>query len=71
LATTILDHFSSGLRFPQDHLLSPKEKEVIALLREGIDRKRIAQRLHISDTTLKTHIKHIRRKSNVYSKQQD
>jgi DNA-binding NarL/FixJ family response regulator len=72
LATSILDYFSSGLRFPiQDHLLSPKEKEVIGLLREGIDRKRIAQKLHISETTLKTHIKHIRRKNNVYSRQQD
>jgi DNA-binding NarL/FixJ family response regulator len=70
LAPLILDHFSSGLRFPiQDHLLSPKEKEVIGLLREGLDRKGIAQKLHISDTTLKTHIKNIRSKNNVYSKQ--
>jgi DNA-binding NarL/FixJ family response regulator len=64
LTTSILEYFSSSLRFPtQDHLLSPKEKEVISLLREGIDRKNIAQKLHISDTTLKTHIKHIRRKT--------
>jgi len=68
LTASILDYFSSGLRFSiQDHLLSPKEREVMGLLREGMDRKRIAQTLHISETTLKTHIKHIRNKNNVYS----
>jgi len=63
LAASILDSFSPGLRFPiQDHLLSPREKEVVGLLREGMDRKRIAQKLYISETTLKTHIKNIKEK---------
>lgn len=64
LTAPILDVFSSDLCFsPQDHLLSPREREVIGLLREGVNRKLIAQQLHISETTLKTHIKHIRRKT--------
>lgn|SRR5438046_1026453 len=72
LVTSILDYFFSGLRFSiQDNLLSPKEREVIKLLREGIDRKLIAKKLHISDTTLKTHIKHIKRKNNIYSNKRE
>ncbi len=66
LSASILDYFFSGLRFfIQDNLLSPKEREVIKLLREGIDRKIIANKLHISETTLKTHIKNIKHKSEV------
>ncbi len=42
--------------------LSPREREIMSLLREGIDRRTIAQQLHISETTLKTHIKNISRK---------
>jgi DNA-binding NarL/FixJ family response regulator len=43
-------------------LLSPREREVSTLLYEGLDRRTIAMKLHISETTLKTHIKHIARK---------
>jgi DNA-binding NarL/FixJ family response regulator len=42
--------------------LSPREREIISLLREGIDKRTIAQQLNISETTLKTHIKNISRK---------
>jgi DNA-binding NarL/FixJ family response regulator len=67
LAAYIMDYFFSGLRFTvQDNLLSPREREVIELLREGIDRRLIAKKLHISDTTLKTHIKRIRNKNDDY-----
>jgi DNA-binding NarL/FixJ family response regulator len=63
IAASILESFSPGLPFPiQDHLLSPREKEIVGLLRGGMDRKRIAQTLYISETTLKTHIKNIKRK---------
>lgn len=40
-------------------LLSPREREVILLLHEGLDRHTIARQLHISEATLKTHIKNI------------
>jgi DNA-binding NarL/FixJ family response regulator len=43
-------------------LLSPREREVASLLTEGVDRRTIARQLHISETTLKTHIKNIARK---------
>ncbi|HTK06846.1 MAG TPA: response regulator transcription factor [Ktedonobacteraceae bacterium] len=43
-------------------LLSPREREVATLLTEGVDRRTIARQLHISEATLKTHIKNIARK---------
>ncbi|HTK09078.1 MAG TPA: LuxR C-terminal-related transcriptional regulator [Ktedonobacteraceae bacterium] len=43
-------------------LLSPREREITALLAEGLDRSTIAKQLHISESTLKTHIKNIARK---------
>lgn len=46
----------------KEDLLTPREKEIIHLLREGLDRRTIAKRLSIAETTLKTHIKNIARK---------
>lgn len=42
--------------------LSPREKEVVSLLKKGMSRSRVAQQLHIAESTLKTHIKNINRK---------
>ncbi|GHO70181.1 DNA-binding response regulator [Ktedonobacter sp. SOSP1-52] len=42
--------------------LSPREREVAQLIKNGIDRRSIAQQLHISEATLKTHIKNMVRK---------
>jgi DNA-binding NarL/FixJ family response regulator len=46
-----------------EQALTPREKEIMLLLREGLDRPTIARRLNIADTTLKTHIKNIAQKS--------
>ena len=43
-------------------LLSSREREVVLLLDEGLDRRTIARQLHIAEATLKTHIKNIARK---------
>ncbi len=43
--------------------LSPREREIVKLLREGLDRRTIAKQLCISETTLKKHIQHIKCKS--------
>lgn len=48
----------------KEELLTPREKEIIQLLREGLDRRTIAKRLSISDATLKTHIKNIRKRDS-------
>lgn len=42
--------------------LSHREWEIVQLLKDGIDRKTIAQQLHITEATLKTHIKNITHK---------
>lgn len=56
----IMDALFGGA-FPMlnEALLTPREKEIIVLLREGLDRPTIAKTLCIAETTLKTHIKNI------------
>jgi DNA-binding NarL/FixJ family response regulator len=69
IASYTMDYFLHGLRFTiNDELLSPREREVVRLLRDGIDRRTIAKQLCISETTLKKHIQHIKNKSDSYSK---
>lgn len=46
----------------KEELLTPREREIVRLLREGVDRPTIAEQLNISGATLKTHIKNIFRK---------
>jgi DNA-binding NarL/FixJ family response regulator len=48
----------------KEELLTPRERDILSLLQKGIDRRSIAQRLGISETTLKTHIKNITKKSD-------
>lgn len=43
-------------------LLSPREREIFGLLQEGVNRRTIAKTLHISESTMKTHIKNINHK---------
>lgn len=44
------------------NILSSREREIVVLLRDGLNRRSIAEQLHISEATLKTHIKNIARK---------
>lgn len=48
-----------------EDLLTPREKEIIELLRQGVDRATIARTLCIAETTLKTHLKNISRKREI------
>lgn len=41
------------------HLLSPREIEVLTLIKEGLSNKEIAEKLFISLSTVKTHINNI------------
>jgi LuxR family transcriptional regulator, regulator of acetate metabolism len=70
-----------ALRFPshaprsvQDRgvaaLLTRREQEVFGMLAEGESNARIAQRLVVSDDTVKTHVKHILRKLGVNNRSQ-
>lgn len=50
---------------PYQNLLSEREKEVLELLRTGLLYKQIADQLHISEYTVKTHCRHIYEKLQV------
>ncbi len=64
IAQKVLEYFK-----PQrtESPLSPKEKEVLALLAEGLSYKMIAERLGVSYTTVNTHTKHIYEKLHISS----
>ena len=51
-------------------LLTRRELEVVAMLAEGETNARIAQRLVVSEDTVKTHVKHILRKLGVHNRSQ-
>lgn len=53
---------------PLSEPLTPREKEVLQLIAEGLPNKLIAQKLHISDHTVKFHITAIMGKLNVQSR---
>ncbi len=48
----------------ESELFTRREQEIMDLLRSGLSRRSIAQKLHISETTLKTHLRNIARKRN-------
>lgn len=50
--------------------LSPREREVLALILQGRDLPHISQALFISENTVRSHMKNIYRKLNVHSKQE-
>ncbi len=50
--------------------LTPREHEVLGMLAEGETNARIAQRLVVSEDTVKTHVKHILRKLEVRNRSQ-
>ncbi len=52
---------STGTKEQNDfqNLLSPREKEILALINEGLSNKEIAAKLFISLSTVKTHINNI------------
>jgi DNA-binding NarL/FixJ family response regulator len=43
-------------------VLTPREKEILGLLAEGLSNREIAERLVLSDETVKTHVSHVLRK---------
>jgi DNA-binding NarL/FixJ family response regulator len=55
VATMLVDGARAPLE-PEDHVLTPRELQILTLLAEGLVNKQIAERLGISEHTVKTHL---------------
>ena len=55
-------------RQPADTTLTPREKDIVRGIEDGLSYKLIADRLHVSIDTVRTHIRQIYRKLHVNSK---
>ena len=60
----------SGERPPTEDPLSRREKEVLALVAEGMTNREIAGKLIISDNTVRNHISHIMDKLDITRRSQ-
>ena len=76
LTTTLFSHVAqqevarSGPAEDTDTRMTPREKEVIGLIAEGLSNKAIAQRLGISTHTVKSHVRNILEKLALHSRLQ-
>ncbi len=68
LASRIAKLSAGSQRGTELDTLTSRERDVIALVAEGLSNKRIAQRLGISDTTVKNHVHNILSKLAVQSR---
>jgi DNA-binding NarL/FixJ family response regulator len=57
-----------GERIPENNDLSVREREVLRFLAKGLFYKENAAAMHIAETTVNDHLKHIYRKLNVHSR---
>lgn len=53
---------------PDYDSLTPREKDILKLIAEGLSNKMIGRRLDISDGTVKVHVKHLLKKLNLRSR---
>ena len=67
MASRMLAEMGRGETPPEDPLarLSDREREVLALLAEGLRNREIAERLVISEPTVKTHVRHVLEKLRI------
>lgn len=67
MASRMLADMGRGEAPPEDPLarLSDREREVLALLSEGLRNREIAERLVISEPTVKTHVRHVLEKLRI------
>jgi DNA-binding NarL/FixJ family response regulator len=67
VATLILQEFNKNNHTSPDYNLTPKEKEVLTCLVDGLSYKMIADELKMSIDTVRSHIKKIYEKLHVHS----
>jgi DNA-binding NarL/FixJ family response regulator len=68
IARMVIDKFNHTGKIDPVNNLTPKEKQVIGCLEEGLSYKMIGEKLQISVDTVRFHIKNIYRKLHVNSK---
>jgi DNA-binding NarL/FixJ family response regulator len=69
IARKVVQHFNQvGARSQQIEQLSPREKEVLELLAQGLAYKEIADKLALSIETIRMNVKHIYSKLHVHSR---
>lgn len=66
LTARVLDELASST--PTPTVLTDRELEVLPLIAEGLSNKEIAASLHISQNTVKTHVRHILEKLGLRSR---
>jgi len=68
MAGQIIEHINMDPRLLiKEELLTPREKEIVTLLKEGAEKIAIAKRRNMSLATPNTHIKNMTKKSSVSS----
>ena len=72
LAAELIREFNKpkGLRIKNENEMTQREYEVITLIAEGMNNKDIAEKLFISEKTVKNHVSNIFRKINVCDRTQ-
>lgn len=63
-------HRESASKLAARYFLTARETEVLALLLAGRSVPYIAERLHLSDNTVKTHVRHLYTKLDVHNRQE-
>lgn len=59
IAASVAGHLVQRVGPDRSAALSPREREVLALVADGATNRQIGARLHVSETTVKTHLMHI------------
>jgi DNA-binding NarL/FixJ family response regulator len=66
-ATSLVEDYVSGGNGGARPALSPREREVLQLMAEGLSTKQIAKTLYVSVKTVETHRRHIMQKLEIHS----